>query len=201
MAQDKGIYHSALVDVTANGPVTVTFTTVPKDSRNKGIAGFCNFVDWNGQERYLNIENQAIRALLARAPIGTPVQIRASGSHEAATLEIIGMAPAAAAAPAPTNGNGRGNGAPAQAPATAPLPAVHDFRQSTIARDVWEAMQAAGDLIDLYEKEFSRPFDAVAQALTATAYIAFKDAGGQRPIRGRKDACPVCGGHGEADHA
>ena len=87
----KGVYHSELEQVTGNGSVSIVLKKSPANSRNKDLAGFCTIIDWEGNERYLNIENQQIRAQLDAAPLNVPLQVRAGGMREDAWLQINGQ--------------------------------------------------------------------------------------------------------------
>lgn len=91
----KSAYHSEIVK---RSPVVLTFTTGPHDSKFKDKLPYARFLEADGAERMLLIENAAVRGALESVPLNQPVTVTAEGSRDGATLR---WAPAGGAAPAP----------------------------------------------------------------------------------------------------
>lgn len=185
MFSRKGVYHSDLVTATANGPITLTFTSHPKDSRNKDIAGFLNFLSPTGSEHYLNIETPEIRAQLSQVPLNVPLQVRATGSHAESAIEILGAgAPVPAATPtqaAPAQRPGAAQSSTQQGTGYAAGPHMHP----TIMQDMWDALYSAGELEAMFFAHFGRQPTEVTKSIAATLFISFKDTGGRRAMRAK----------------
>jgi hypothetical protein len=210
--EKKGVYHGDLVRLTAAEPLAVIFTGPVLNSKNStGPAshGMIYFREIDAtMERYYNIENAAIRAYLSGVAQNTVAFLRATGTRDAATVEIqYGGAPAVPAPlavqpPPPPPPAGM---APPVPPAMAPPPppaapagvshppahTVVDHRPPTILGQYGQCFLAAMEVVHrsvekMPELKGASPdaMLAAAKEISATLFIEWNKSAGMRPLRG-----------------
>lgn len=190
---NKSMWHSELEELTEqHGGIWITLVKEPNPkSRKPDLAGFVTINDWEGRERYVNIENEAVFDALAAAPVGVPIQIRAGGMRENAWLEVAqvaenGDAPVKPAKPKPSASK------PSPTPSgpnVQPAPPAPPLNGRSLVDIYWEAWLGAGEILtrhkdiqpeteDLTEAEW---LDAQVRIATHFA-IGYEQKDGRVPI-------------------
>ena len=136
----KGCYHSELRDAS---PLTVCFTSDVKASKYAGKPPYIEFkVEGDDATYQYQVENGGIEALLKGTRRNEWVEITATGTREDADIEITYLA----AQPPAQQQQGRANGSATPPPTT-------DDGNDTLARVVWQCLEASHQIITAFEKK------------------------------------------------
>lgn len=87
--ENKGVYHSALARATDPAALILTFKGRPMKSKFKDNHIVYFTVEGDETEYILTVENDGIKQQLEGTPTGVPLAVRAHGSRDSATLEIL----------------------------------------------------------------------------------------------------------------
>ena len=159
-AKRSNLYHSALREMTQDGPVRLQVLEEVRESKWAGKPCYC-LIKLENEEagRYLQVENDEVRATLDSAPRGSWLSVVALGSRETAVLEVVSEE--AAAAPVANR-------------------IARDIRQvvkdednapGSISGEYWRTLRMAQAMVAAFKKEFGAEPSEAERAIATTLFI------------------------------
>jgi hypothetical protein len=172
------VYHSQLV---GRGPLCIRLTAGVIPSKFKDKPAFAPFqVRGDTAEYRLTVENDTIRERLASLPLNTWVEVQAAGSRDAATLEVLRMAPQRTPTARRMDAGAAG---PGESPAGAAAPAP-----SSLENEYWTALEAAVRIVGDFQRQFGREPSEAERAIACTLWIQANRERDGRPLAAPRPA-------------
>jgi hypothetical protein len=181
--QKRGVYHSALRE---KGPIRMAFTSEVKQSKYAGKPPFVYFkVAGDDTEYQYTVENptveQQINDALSAFGKDTYIMVEAAGTKDTAVLHTSAA---------------EDDGSPASVPQQAPQSAqdAHGGSQAptqqggqpqkSLARNLWECLQAAKDVADAFQQKYGREMTENERTIAISLYIERNRGNGRIPLAG-----------------
>ena len=157
------IYHSELRARSADGPVRLMFTGLPRESKYPNKPPFCTFQLADDSTSYtLTLESDAVRETVERCELRQFYDVRAFGAKDAAVLEVEPV-----------------NGSPVKAAEKAPTAAPES---PSLSRAYWGALDAAVAIVEAFKKRRNREPSDAERAIACTLWIEQNRSAGRRPL-------------------
>ena len=157
------VYHSTLRERTAENPVRLMLTSLPRPSKFKDKPDYVTFeVEGDSTSYTYQCETPAIRDQLDALPVREWLDVRAFGAKDAAVLEVEPV-----------------NGSPVKAAEKAP-PAAPE--SPSLSRAYWDALDAAVAIVDAFKKHHNREPSEAERAIACTLWIEQNRSAGRRPL-------------------
>jgi hypothetical protein len=172
------VYHSTLRERTAENPVRLMLTSLPRASRYPGKPEYVTFEVVGDSTSYTyQCETPAIREQLDSLPVREWLDVRAFGAKDAAVLEVE---PVSTSVDAPAR-SPMGEMSPI---GNTPAGVTHGSHEAapSLSRAYWDALDAAVAIVEAFRKRHGREPSEAERCIATGLWIEQNRSNGRRPL-------------------